>query len=301
MIVRIKELLLHTALNLLDRFGSDEAYLTLMFWCRLKYFPNFRNPKTFNEKLQWLKLYDHNPQYTQYADKYAVREYVRDTIGEQYLIPLLGVYTSADEIDFNSLPDQFVLKCNHGAQLNVICKDKTKLDLEATKRQLNEWLAKDFYRLKREYHYRNIDRRIVCEKYMKDAQAEDLLDYKVFCIGGCVHMIQVDFDRFTKHTRNLYDREWNLLNIEISFPRNLEYNMSPPTVLDNMLECAEKLSRGFPQVRVDFYIINGKLHFGEMTFFSGAGFSKYKPKAFEEEMGRLLVIPIDYTSGRSAR
>ena len=261
-------------LHILDKLAWDEAYISVLFYQRLGYWPNIRHPKTFNEKLQWLKLYDRNPKYSEYADKYAVRKHIIETIGESYLIPIIGVYDSVDEIEFETLPEQFVLKCNHGAGCNIICKDKSKLDIEDAKYKLNKWMHTDYSRLKRELHYAN-----------------DLFDYKFFCFGGIIQMIQVDFGRYNNHTRNIYDAEWNLLNVEIVFPRNPNMMLTPPSQLGEMKKLARILSKEFKQVRVDFYVINSKVYFGELTFFSGAGFSRYKPKSFEIELGKKIIIP----------
>lgn len=288
---KVKDRVYRSLLRFYDWRNDDERYLKVMFHHRLGYWPDLKSPKTFNEKLQWLKLHDHNPKYSLYADKYAVREHIRETIGEEYLIPLLGVYRSASEIDFNALPEQFVLKCNHGASYNIICTDKSKLDFDDARKKLDRWLSMDFYQEKKEYHYRNIEKRIVCEQYMKDDRTDELNDYKLFCIGGKVRMIQVDFDRRTNHRRNLYDTDWNLLDVQISFPRAPELHKEPPAALREMIAIAERLSVEFPQVRIDLYCINGKVYFGEMTFFSGAGFSKYDPASFERRLGDLLELP----------
>lgn len=274
--------------ELIERIYPDKKYLSVIFKRRLGYQMDWKNPVSFNQKLQWMKLYDRNPLYSQYADKIAVRDFVAETIGERYLIPALGIYEKADEIDFNSLPDRFVLKCNHGAKYNIICKDKEKFDAEAAKKQLNIWLKDKYWRKKREYHYKAIKPMIICEQYIEDSQTGTLNDYKVFMIHGEPYMIQVDMDRFYEHTRNIYDVNWNLLDVEISFPKGKADAVKRPTNLDEMLECARKLSKNFAEVRVDFYVINSQLYFGEMTFFSGAGFSKYSPTEFEFEMGRKL-------------
>ena len=266
----------------------DKPYLSLMFKQRLGYSMDWKNPQSWNQKLQWMKLYDRNPLYSTYADKVAVREFVADTIGERYLIPCFGVYVRAEDIDYDSLPNRFVLKCNHGAKYNVICKDKKHLNIPETNATLNMWLRDKFWRIKREYHYKAIKPRIICEQYMEDEETGRLNDYKVFMIAGEPHMIQVDLDRFGEHQRNIYDKHWNLLDVEISFPKGL--NVPKPDILEEMLDCAKKLSEGFKEVRVDFYVINGKLYFGEMTFFSGAGFSKYNPQLFEFEMGKKLSL-----------
>ena len=264
----------------------DKPYLSLMFKKRLGYAMNWKNPQSFNQKLQWMKLYDRNPLYSKYADKVEVRDFVSKTIGDQYLIPCLGVYEKAEDIDYQSLPERFVLKCNHGAKYNVICTDKNKLNIPETNASLNRWLKSKFWRLKREYHYKAIKPRIICEQYMEDTETGGLNDYKVFMIAEQPYMIQVDLDRFGEHQRNIYDADWNLMDVKISFPNGPE--VPKPAVLAEMIACAKKLSAGFKEVRVDFYVINGKLYFGEMTFFSGAGFSKYSPREFEFTMGAKL-------------
>lgn len=266
----------------------DKLYLSLLFRQRLGYSMDWKNPQSFNQKLQWMKLHDKNPLYSTYADKVAVREFVANKIGERYLIPCLGIYNKAEDIDYESLPNQFVMKCNHGAKYNVICKDKKTLNILETNANLNMWLEEKFWRKKREYHYKAIKPRILCEQYMEDAESGGLNDYKVFMINGVPYIIQVDLDRFGQHQRNIYDSDWNLLDVEISFPKGQD--VPKPTILGEMLDCAKKLAEGFKEVRVDFYVINGKLYFGEMTFFSGAGFSRYKPRAFEFEMGKMIRL-----------
>ena len=277
-------------LYLNNRFGTDESYLKCMFYHRLGYRLNLNHPETFNEKLQWMKLHDHNPKYTEYSDKYKVRKHIAQVLGEEYLIPLIGVYSTPDEIPYDLLPEKFVLKCNHGAGYNYICKNKNMIDKDEVNRKLNGWLLEDFYLDKREYHYKDIERKIICEKYMEDDSFDTLLDYKFFCINGEVYMIQVDFDRFTDHRRNIYDVDWNLLDVEINFPKDTQRSVRRPVQLDKMIEFAEKLSKEFREVRVDFYLINDRIYFGEMTFFSGAGFSKYTPQSFEAEMGKKLSL-----------
>ena len=266
----------------------DKLYLSILFRQRLGYAMNWENPQSFNQKLQWMKLYDRNPLYSIYADKIEVRKFVAKTIGERYLIPCLGVFNSAEEINYDSLPDRFVLKCNHGAKYNVICRDKYTLNIQETNANLNKWLNEKFWRIKREYHYKDIKPRILCEQYMEDEETEGLNDYKVFMLAGEPYMIQVDLDRFGEHQRNIYDTDWNLLDVEISYPKGPA--VPKPLILDEMLECAKKLAEGFAEVRVDFYVINKKVYFGEMTFFSGAGFSRYKPRSFEFEMGKKLKL-----------
>ena len=279
-------------LKILDRFCSDETYLKYMFYQRLGYRLHIKSPRSFNEKIQWIKLYDRNPLYTKLADKFQVRDFVKVKIGEKYLIPLLGVWERPEQIDFNSLPNQFVLKCNHGMGCNIICKDKKTLDQEKTKRLLAKWLKTDYSHYKREYHYKAIKPLIVCEQFMKDNKTDELIDYKFFCIGGKVQMIQMDFDRYKNHKRNLYDTNWNLLDLRISFPNYLNINIPRPDSLDEMIKCAETLSEGFLQVRVDLFLINNAIYFGEMTFTSGAGFSRYEPIEEDFKLGEKVILPI---------
>ena len=271
-----------------DKHGTDEQYIKWMFLRRLGYWPNLKTPQTFNEKMNWIKLNDKNPKFIEYADKVKVRQYINDVLGEEYLIPLLGVYDRAEDIDFNTLPDRFVLKCNNGAGFNVICKDKNSLDKDEVRYKLNKWLKTDFSRGKREWYYHEMPPKILCETYMEDKHSDTLFDYKVFCVKGKVRFIQVDFDRFAEHRRNIYDTDWHLLEWGINFPRDEKRTVERPAELEKMIEFAEKLSAEFHQVRVDFYIINEKLYFGEMTFFSGGGFTKFVPSSIDLEIGRLM-------------
>ncbi len=276
--------------KLLEIFCPDKPYLSLLFKKRLGYKMNWKKPASFNQKLQWMKLYDRNPLYSTCADKVAVRDYVASKIGKEYLIPCLGVYSSAGEIDYASLPARFVLKCNHGAKYNIICKDKASLDIQQTNKTLDKWLKEKFWRKKREYHYKNIPPRIICEQYMEEEGSASLKDYKIFVFDGEPYIIQVDLDRFGEHKRNVYDTAWVLQDVEISFPKDPDKAIQRPDRLDEMLSCAKKLAEGFLEVRVDFYVVNGRLYFGEMTFFSGAGFSRYEPRAFEFEMGKKISL-----------
>jgi len=252
---------------------------------------DLNNPRTFNEKLQWLKLYDRRTEYSTYVDKYEVRSYIAETIGDQYLIPLLGVYNDVDEIDWDKLPNQFVLKCTHGSNSNIICPDKSKLDIESSKSQLKKWMKKNWYWFGREWPYKNVKPRIICEKYMVDESGKELKDYKVFCFSGEPKLIQVDFDRFTDHKRNIYDTNWNLLPVEIKFPSDKSRVINKPVKLEDMLKFARILSKDYPHVRVDFYSIGEEIYFGEMTFFHGSGFERILPEEFNVEMGKWIKLP----------
>jgi hypothetical protein len=251
---------------------------------------NLENPKTFNEKIQWLKLYDSTPLKTKLADKYLVREWIKEKIGEEYLIPLLGVWDKFEEIDFDSLPEQFVLKCNHGSGYNIIVKDKSKLNLEDAKRRINKWMTEDYaFKTGFELHYSDIPRKIIAEKYLENAGG-DLQDYKFLCFDGEPKYVWVDKDRYTEHKRNLYDLEWNLLTNKIGKFKNFP-SCEEPKNYNKMLEFAKLLSKNFPVVRVDFYEHDNKLYFGEMTFTTSSGTERIEPKEFAFKLGDMIKLP----------
>ena len=254
---------------------------------------NLDNPRTFNEKIQWLKLYNSTPIKTRLADKYLVRDWVKEKIGEQYLIPLLGVYDKFEDIDFDKLPNQFVIKCNHGSGWNIIVKDKSKLNLSEVKEKLDKWMSTNFaFKVGCELHYKNMQPKIIIEKYMED-DSGDLRDYKFLCFDGIVKYIWVDGERYSEHKRNLYDLKWNLLKKKIGEGRiyqNIK-NCPKPYNLDKMIEFATLLSKDFSFVRVDFFEANKKLYFGEMTFTSASGTHITEPKSFIFELGDLIKLP----------
>lgn len=253
---------------------------------------NLRNPTSYNEKLQWLKLYDKNPLYTKLVDKYAVRDYVKKMIGDEYLIPLLGgPWHSVDEINFEALPDKFVLKCTHDSGSAIICDDKSKFDINTAKKKLDRCLKTKFFYIAREWPYKNVPPAIIAEKYMVDETGYELKDYKIFTFSGVPKLIQVDYDRFQNHKRNLYDTKWNYLPVQIKYPTDPSIKINRPQKLEEMLAAAEKLSNGLVHVRVDFYSIRDRLYFGEMTFYHGGGFEKFTPKKFEYEMGDWIKLP----------
>ena len=271
---------------------SDEEYLKKRFKIAMERNLDLNSPKTFNEKLQWLKLYDRKPEYTIMVDKYAVREYISEHLGEEYLIPLLGVWNSPEEIDFNTLPDQFVLKCNHNSGFGMcICKDKSKLNQAAVKKRLQQGLNQDYYMICREWPYKNVPRKIIAEKYMSDNHGE-LRDYKFFCFNGKVRCFKVDFDRFQNHRANYFDIHKKLLPVgEQICPPDFSREIEIPDNIDNMIALAEKISAGHSFLRVDFYSISGKIYFGELTFFPASGFGKFIPEEYDMILGNWLTLP----------
>lgn len=275
---------------------GDEAYLKLMYRSRMGVFPDLKAPKTFNEKLQWLKLYDRKPEYTTFVDKFAVRAYIAEKLGEEYLIPLLGVWDDPDEIDFDALPDRFVLKCNHNSGVGMcICRDKSKLDIEKVKAELRKGLAQDYYLTGREWPYRDVPRKIICEQFMTDSAELEvgLTDYKFFCFGGQVDCVMLCLERHTGDTKfYFFDREWELKRLNIRGKNAPEgFTLPKPGCMDKMFELAGRLSEGIPFVRVDLYECGGRVYFGELTFFPDSGFDHNLLPETDEYWGRMLTLP----------
>lgn len=285
------------------RFGhyksmGDKEYLTRVFHGVLGYKPDLDHPATFNEKLQWLKLHDRKNIYTTMVDKYETKFYVAKLIGEEYIIPTLGVWDGFDEIDFKCLPDQFVLKCTHDSGSVVIVPDKSIFDREKARKKLERGLHRDFYAAGREWPYKNVKPRIIAEAYMGDGGIADLRDFKLQCFDGCVDNILVCTDRFSsKGVRYFYfDRDWNFLPYTKEKYDDIDLNVLnrfKPQNLALMISLAEVLSAGFPELRVDFYEINGKVYFGELTFYSDGGFDNTITREADVAMGEKLKLSID--------
>ena len=269
---------------------SDEKYLKMRYKNVFNKSLNLKNPKTFNEKLQWLKLYDRNPLYTKLVDKYEVKDYVANIIGKEHVIPTIGVYDSFDDINFEKLPKQFVIKCTHDSGGLVIVKDKNKLDIKKAKKKINKSLKKNYYYCGREWPYKNVKPRIIIEKYMEDNKTKELRDYKFFCFNGIPKFMFLATDRQKNQTKfNFYDMNFNLLPFTQGHPNDLR-KISKPEKFDEMVALSKKLSVNIPHVRVDFYEINGKVYFGEMTFYHYSGFTKFDPEEWDEKFGNYIVI-----------
>ncbi len=253
---------------------SDKFYLSVLWKLVMGYKLDWKHPKTLNEKLQWLKLYNRNPFYTTLVDKYRVKDWVADKIGEQYVIPNLAIYNSVDEIDLDKLPEQFVLKCNHDSGSVVICRDKSKFDLEAAKKKLDKGLKHNFYWDAREWPYKNVKHCIFAEEYMEEGEDGCLADYKFFCFHGNPDCVMVCVDRHIKQPKfYFFDKDWNLKRLNIrgkEAPDN--FTLPMPKGVDKMFELAATLSEGIPFVRVDLYDMAGDIRFGEMTFYPDGGF-----------------------------
>lgn len=273
---------------------SDKRYIEMKYEYKFGKKINLENPQTFNEKLQWLKLYDRNPEYTKMVDKYEVKKYISNMIGEEYIIPTLGIYNKFKEINFNGLPNQFVLKCTHDSGSTIICKDKKKLKQKEVRAKINKALKNNYYYNGREWPYKNVKPRIIVEKYMEDYTGF-LIDYKIYAFNGkCDYvMICVDREKENEKTKFIYyDKEWNIKK-ELSddgkkYGDNI--NLKKPKNLDKMFEIASKLSKDIPFVRVDFYEIDGKLYFGELTFFPSGGFDNKRTREMTKYLDDSLVI-----------
>lgn len=268
----------------------DKMYIKMMYQVKLGTKCNLKNPKTFDEKLNYLKLHDRRDEYSKMADKFEVREYIASKIGKEYLIPLIGVWDNPYQIDFDALPDKFVLKCTHDSASVIICTDKKSFDTDDAIKKLDECLKVNYFYPSREWPYKNIKPRIIAEEYMVDESGTELKDYKIYCFDGKPHLIQVDFGRFVHHERNLYDTNWNYIDKQIEYPKNPDHQIDKPKSLEKMLELASKLSEGIPSIRIDFYDINGKIYFGEITFYQEAGFAKFEPEEYAYELGELIKI-----------
>lgn len=276
---------------------TDEQFLKMQFKNVFGYKLDLDNPQTYSEKLQWLKLYDRKDEYTKMVDKYEVKEYVADLIGNEYIIPTLGVWDSFDDIDFDALPNQFVLKCTHDSGGLVICTDKNKLDLKKAKRKIEKSLANDYYMQNREWPYKNVKPRIIAEKYMVDESGYELKDYKIFAFDGVARAMFIATDRSTPGVEtkfDFFDMEFNHLPFTNGHP-NASVTPKKPESLGKMKEFAEILSKGLPEARIDFYDINGHVYFGEITFFHWSGFEKFVPYEWDETFGSWITLPTEKT------
>ena len=252
---------------------------------------NFKNVNTFNEKLQWLKLNDRKDIYTTMVDKYEVKKYVANIIGEKYIIPTLRIYNSFNEIDFEKLPQKFVIKCTHDSGSTIVCKNKKKFDIQDAKKKINKALKNNYYYGGREWPYKNVAHKILIEKYIIDDRLGELRDYKIFCFNGKVKFFKIDFDRFSHHKANYYDRELNLLDFgEEVYPPDANKNIMIPKEIYKMFELAEALAKELKFARIDFYFTNEQIYFGEITFYPASGFGKFIPEIWDEKLGKMIEL-----------
>lgn len=273
------------------RFLPDRMYIQIYYFAHFKCFANLRTPQTYNEKLNWLKLYDRNPLYTKLVDKYEVKEYVASVIGREYIIPTLDVWNHFDDIDFDELPDQFVLKCTHDSEGLVIVRDKSNMDKAAAKEKIEAALKQNFYYIGREWPYKNVKPRIIAEKFMEDHVDGELRDYKFFCFNGKPRAMFIASDRASDHVKfDYFDLDFRHLDIKQKYP-NADKPLRKPETFDKMVELSRVLSKGFPHVRVDFYEVDGHLYFGELTFYHFSGFMPFEPEKWDYIFGEWLKLP----------
>jgi len=291
--------------KIIDKIRRKKQNITIDWSNRKKYVQNIKksfescfgynldlkNPKTFAEKMMWLRIYDNTLLKSNCADKYKVREYVKDKIGEEYLIPIYGVYDNFDDINFNNLPNQFVIKCNHGSGYNVIVKDKNIFDKDVAKQKVDSWLKTDYGTLYGEIHYSSIQPKIVIEKYLQQLNGK-IYDYKFYCFNGKVKFLYVAINDTPDHISaiSLYNLDFKKLPVKYGYYNEIDEELLKPHNFDNMIEIAEKLSKDFIFVRVDLYNINEKIIFSELTFTPGGGYSNFQPQEWNYKLGDLLEL-----------
>lgn len=271
---------------------SDERYLRIAYRIEMGKKLCLKPPVTFSEKLQWLKLYDRKPEYADWVDKYQAKIKAAALIGKKYIIPTLGVWDHFDDIDFNKLPEQFVLKCTHNSGGLIVVKDKNKLNKAHAKRRIEPYLKRNYYWTGREWPYKNVKPRIIAETYMEDSATHDLRDYKFFSFDGNVEALFIASERYNSaETKfDFFDRNFNHLPFTNGHP-NAESVPPKPFCFDEMVRLSEILSKGIPQVRVDLYEVDGKVYFGEMTFFHWGGFVPFVPEAWDYKFGEWITLP----------
>lgn len=273
-------------------FLPDKLYLQLKYYAIFGKKLNLDNPAGFNEKNQWLKLYNRNPSYIQMVDKFGVRQYLSGVVGKDYLVPLLGVWDSFEAIDFTKLPDQFVLKCTHDSGGVVVCTNKSSFNRAAAQKKLNTCLKRNYYYRSREWPYKYVKPRIIAEKYLVDKDDAQLIDYKVACFNGQAKVFFVCLNR-SDHGCNIdmYDLDWNPMPFcQTLYPNSGKLTPRPQNSA-RMIEIAETLSKDIPFLRIDFYEPDGQLYMGELTFFHGSGFQFYRPESFDDLLGQWIKLP----------
>lgn len=283
------------------RFLPDREYIQLYYFAKFRKFCDLRDPSTYSEKLQWLKLNYRVPELSSLVDKHAVKEIVADEVGIEHVIPTLAVYESAEDIDFDTLPDSFVLKCTHDSEGVALVKDKSRVDTAEIRENLRAALKHNFYYIGREPHYRDIPPRIIAEPFIEDKTQGQLLDYKFFCFDGEVKAMFIASDRASGNVKfDYFDADFNPLGVRQSYPRSA-VPPSKPERYEQMLEIARRLSKGHPHVRVDLYEVDARVYFGELTFFHFSGFSPFTPPKWDAIWGRWLRLPEPVNPARAAR
>ncbi len=282
------------------RFIADKPYLKLTYWARMGKPLQIDQPRSFSEKTQWLKLYDRRNEYVRMVDKYESRQYIADMIGEEFVIPVIGIWDDFDSIDFNLLPDRFVLKTTHDSGGVVICRDKADFDYKLARKKLSKHLRKNFYYFSREWPYQDVKPRILAEKYLADESGRELKDYKIHVFNGTPRLIHVDYGRFEEHKRNLYSTDWNYIDVGMTFPTDAAITVGRPEKLDLMLELSRIMAKDIPYLRVDFYSAHQNIYVGELTLYSNSGYEVLQPEAYDLIIGGWLELPVELKRGKAA-
>lgn len=278
-------------------YMDDAHFLGKQFKIKMGYKMDFSNPKTFDEKLNWLKLHDRNPLYVKLVDKFEVKKYVENVLGSEYIIPTLGIYDNFEQIDFDNLPNQFVLKATHDSGGIYIVKNKSQLDIDDARKILTTSLKRNFFYACREWPYKDVQPRIIVEQYMEDEKTKELRDYKFYCFNGKVHAVLVAANRQNRDhelTFDYYDNNFMKLNLTNHWHPNSNENIDKPVSFDKMVKLASEMSEGFPHVRIDFYEVNGKIYFGEYTFYDMGGYLILSPDSWSQEWGDLIDLSLAY-------
>ncbi len=275
----------------LSKIIPDKIFLKILYKKRIGRKLDFKYPKTFTEKLQWMKVYDRKPIYSVMVDKYNVKEYVSKKIEKKHVIPTLGIWDSFEDINFDLLPNQFVLKCTHDSASTVICKDKSDFSYDEARKIINKCLNRNYYWVGREWPYKNVKPRVLAEQLLQSSDNQDIKDYKFFCFNGKVKCFKIDFDRFSNHRANYYSKNLKLMNFgEKAFPPDFDRIVNIPDNIDKMIEIAEKLSYSFHFVRIDLYSVNNEIYFGEFTFYPTSGFGSFIPNDADEMLGGWMEL-----------
>ncbi len=277
-------------LNHTYKWWPDAIWLKFIYWQRLHRKLDLTNPRRFTEKLNWLKLHDRNPLYSKLVDKYEVKQYIASIFGEKMVIPSYGVWERFDDIDFDKLPNQFVLKCTHDSGHFCICKDKASFDIKSAKLKLENSMKHNFFGWTREWPYKNVKPRIIAEKFMEDNDSDALTDYKFFCFNGVPKMMYISKDVSADPRTDFFDMDWNHLPLKFKDP-HADIIPSKPALFEEMKRIATILSNGIPHVRVDLYVVNGQIYFGEMTFFHNSGIFSIEPDEWDYKIGEWLELP----------
>ncbi len=285
-------IVIHPKMRWISKLFPSKFYLKCMYRSILNKKLNLKNPQGFNEKLQWLKLNDINPRYTEMVDKYAAKEYVGKIIGEEHIIKTLGVWNSFDEIDFSALPDRFVLKCTHDSAGLVICTDKEKFDIEKARKKITSCLSRNFFYSGREWPYKNIKPRVLAEEYMEDEKLHELRDYKFMTFNGepkVMHLVSNRQNKSQETYGDFFDMEFNHIDLTMGHD-NAPVAPEKPLNFSKMIEFARSLAKDTRHLRVDFYEVNGQLYFGELTFFQDSGFADIQPPKWDKILGDMIEL-----------